>query len=451
MRKKIIPWLFPVAISLFTFHSCSSEDDYFKSQDEKYTSNKFQVFSEQNGRTVDYADGFKTLMERYDSLYSVSYTAKTMKRSFSKSETISDGYIEFNIRSQEFTTDNKEKYVLFPLIKNYQVSGIMVASLREDETIVEYYEMSQDEKNYQEILNLFKAQYVKTAVNKRLSKSACGFDGYPPCDIDTVIITVPKTGGNGNGLPSGGSGGTSGGCSIYENCIDNNLGGGGGGAPELNLNPCMVMKIRTGNSTFKDNITALENKTGDSYESGFRISNTGENQILQNAPGSSTVNMSVFPNTIALMHSHYDGLYPIFSPGDIMFFNQWIVWAQEYNNNPSTNPKIPINELVFTIVTSWGNYSFTFDGSSATAFPNYTEAQLKKVNDNYMYDYLDNAKSVGNVSGNVSYDMGKLEKEFLKFMGKHLNIPNAKLFRNSSSGNTQLSLVNGKITESKCP
>ena len=45
------------------------------------------------------------------------------------------------------------------------------------------------------------------------------------------------------------------------------------------------------------------------------------------------------------MHSHYDGLIPIFSPGDVLLFNQWIVWAKNYNDNPSTNPKIPIKKI----------------------------------------------------------------------------------------------------------
>ncbi|WP_419867820.1 hypothetical protein [Chryseobacterium sp. CT-SW4] len=320
MRKKIIPWLFLVAISLFTFHSCSSEDDYIKSQDEKYTSNKFQVFSEQGGRTVDYADGFKTLMERYDSLYSVSYTAKTMKRSFSKSETISDGYIEFNIRSQEFTTDKGEKYVLFPLIKNYHVSGIMVAALKDEETFVEFYEMSSDEKNYSKILSLFTTQYLKSTVNNSLNKYACGFPGYPACDIDTIIISVPKSGGNGNGLPSGGSGGTSGGCSIYENCMDGNLDGGGGGLPELNINPCLKMKSIGKNDTTKSLMSNLKTKTGESSEYGYILTKNGidiNGSLIQGATGSAGIDFNVNTPVNGFIHSHYTGLLSIFSVSDI--------------------------------------------------------------------------------------------------------------------------------------
>lgn len=36
-------------------------------------------------------------------------------------------------------------------------------------------------------------------------------------------------------------------------------------------------------------------------------------------------------------------------------------------------------------------------------------------------------------------------------MNDNMNMPGAKLFRNTSTGNTQLSLVNGKVTEINCP
>ncbi|WP_419870359.1 hypothetical protein [Chryseobacterium sp. CT-SW4] len=343
MKKKLASWLFPITLILITLHSCSSEDDYFKSQDEKYTFNKFQVFSAQDGKIINYADGFKTLMERYDSLYTVSHTAKTMKRSFSKSEIVSSEYIEFNIRSQEFTTEVGEKYVLFPLIRNYQVDGIMVASLREDETIVEYYEMTTDERNYHEILNLFKAQYLKSNL-KIKSKSTCGFDGYPACDIDTVIITVPK-GGNGNGLPSGGSGGTSGGCSIYENCIDGNLdGGGGGGVPELTLSDCLKAKLANNNAKdllnkdkikiAKEQMTASHstdvnekafsfgtNSSGDYVATDIKTSHNGSNVGWVATSGS--------VNILGAAHTHISGMYNSFSPGDLYAFQG----SNHYNPN----------------------------------------------------------------------------------------------------------------------
>ncbi|MCJ7932520.1 MAG: hypothetical protein MUW56_02505 [Chryseobacterium sp.] len=209
----------------------------------------------------------------------------------------------------------------------------------------------------------------------------------------------------------------------------------------------------TDTPTFKGNIKTLEGKTGEGFESGFRIGTSAgsvQNQMLQNRPGTKEVSLTIFPNTVVIMHSHYDQLYPIFSPGDILFFNQWINWAQNYNSNPANFPKIPLDQIVFTIVSSWGNYSFTFDGSVPTPFPNFTQQEFDNFNRMYMQQ-LDAAKSVGNVSGNISFDSQKLEKGFLKFMNENMNMPGAKLFRNTANGNTQLSLVNGKLTETNCP
>ncbi|WP_292011080.1 hypothetical protein [Chryseobacterium sp.] len=318
MKKNLSLWLFSITIGLSALHSCSSEDDYFKSQDEKYTSNQFLVFSAQDSQTINYANGFKTLMERYDSLYSVSHTAKTMKRSLGKSEAVSTEYIEFNIRSQEFTTHEGEKYVLFPLIRNYQVGGIMVAALRENKTIVEYYEMASSEKNYREIFDLFKAEYVKSTINNnRLNKSGCGFDGLDPCDIPGVTITIPKP-GNGTGLPPGGGGGTSGGCSIYQNCIDSNLDGGGGGAPDLGDERCLkafsgvskANKILQSSAGQQKMDAILKSKVQETNEFGVGIGQSADGGIEITAPKEGTPSSVASPTDqltsppVGTGHSH---------------------------------------------------------------------------------------------------------------------------------------------------
>ncbi|MDQ1098386.1 MULTISPECIES: hypothetical protein [Chryseobacterium] len=231
-------------------------------------------------------------------------------------------------------------------------------------------------------------------------------------------------------------------------------GGGGSTSPQNPKNPCEKLKKQTTNATFKDNIVTLESKTGDNHESGYRINKNPDgslqNQLLENKPGTQEVNLKAFSNTITLMHSHYDGLYPIFSPGDILLFNQWIVWAQNWNSVATNNPKIPLNDLTFTLVTSNGNYSFNFDGTDVTALPNYTAEEFKNLNVKYG-SMLSDAVSVGNVSGNVSYDMEKLEAGFLKFMSDKMNMTGLKLYKTTTSGNSELSLKNGNRKETDCP
>lgn len=116
---------------------------------------------------------------------------------------MSDEYIELNIRSQDITTENKEVYTLFPLIRNHQVSGIVIAVLKNEDTYVEYLKMSPEAENYDTILELFRTQYIKSTLQNKnnISKGSggpCGFEGAPPCDIDNIIIIVPG-GGSGGG------------------------------------------------------------------------------------------------------------------------------------------------------------------------------------------------------------------------------------------------------------
>ncbi|WP_419868942.1 hypothetical protein [Chryseobacterium sp. CT-SW4] len=421
MIKKIIPWLFPTALCLLILNSCSTEDDYLKSNDEQYTSNKFQVFTEQNGITVNYADGFKTLMERYDSLYNVSHTAKAMKTSFSRSETVSAEYIEFNIRSQEFTTDKGEKYVLFPLIRDYQVAGIMVAALKDEETFVEFYEMSSDEKNYSEILSLFTAQYLKSTVNNRLNKYACGFPGYPACDIEGIIITVPKSGGNGNGLPSGGSGGTSGGCSIYENCMDGNLDGGGGGLPELQISPCLRIKNMLADPTLKSKINALDqpNILGLDHEMGYAAGyppkNTGvtgtQYQPMENGINTHSVSLPTGNHYFGFIHTHnneHEGntTIKIFSPYDLITFLTNIVRNAEENGD--------ISDAYAIVITSQGSYILLYSGLGDYGIgPN----QIKNWKEWYQNEFQDLVNTDNLTASNVEKTFARFLNESVKLSG----------------------------------
>ncbi|WP_449401328.1 hypothetical protein [Chryseobacterium wanjuense] len=195
----------------------------------------------------------------------------------------------------------------------------------------------------------------------------------------------------------------------------------------------------------------MEGKTSLDHEEGYRlgtpISGTGQtgtqNQLLQNVPGTRQVDMKIFNNTFALMHTHYDGLYPIFSPGDILLFNQWIVWANSWNAVPTNTPKIPLNNLTLTLVTSNGNYLLAFDGAIVEALPAYTKEEFDNLNKDYKEDYLDNAHTNGN------FNMEKVEKEFLGFISERMNMTGLKLYRVKSDGNYEISLTD--LEGTKCP
>ncbi|MPT33018.1 MAG: hypothetical protein E2600_15410 [Chryseobacterium sp.] len=274
-----------------------------------------------------------------------------------------------------------------------------------------------------------------------------------PTTVYEVVQVNCSGGGGGTGTPPPpGDGPTTGGGSP----------GGGGNNDPILISPdgepvndaCSKIMTTTNSVYYTSNISALQSKTGESYESGFRMGSPNpnfgqvgiQNQLLQNKPGTKQVDMKVFSNTFALMHSHYDGLFPIFSPGDILFFNQWIVWAKNYNDNPSTNPKIPINNLTLTLVTSNGNYLLAFDGSTVAALPAYTPQQFDDLSTKYVEDYLNQTQTNGN------FDMDRVEKEFLKFVKDNMNMTGLKLFKVGSSGtNTEIYLEGGNRKTKDCP
>ncbi|WP_051230478.1 hypothetical protein [Epilithonimonas caeni] len=240
-----------------------------------------------------------------------------------------------------------------------------------------------------------------------------------------------------------------------KNCPPDNGEGGGGGVViyDETKTPCAKIKISTNDSKYKTNITTLQGKTGNDYESGFRLGNPvagsgqagTQNQILQNKPGTREVDMKVFNNTFSLMHSHYDGLFPIFSPGDLLLFNQWVVWANSWNAVATNTPKIQLNDLTLTLVTSNGNYLLSFAGTTVAALPAYTQEQFDVINKDY-------SRRLNDTHTNGNFDMDKLEKEFLKFVKDKMNMTGLKLFKVGSSGtNTEIYLEGGNRKTKDCP
>ncbi|CAI9687891.1 hypothetical protein HZQ11_06235 [Elizabethkingia anophelis] len=279
-------------------------------------------------------------------------------------------------------------------------------------------------------------------------------------DIPEVVINVPAVperdidpwwykGPGGINYGTNPGGGMSGGSDVH--------GGGGSGTPstEQEQDPCAKNKSITDSKTFKDNSTVLNGKTSDSSEFGYRmdlpIPNGRENQFLTSKIGSQQVDLTAFPNTYGLMHSHYDGLYPMFSPGDIVLFNRWVNYV--YNNNQITNPGTPIpklSDIFFTVNTSQGTYMLKFDPSvRPTKFPEYSQKEFDKLNRDYK-TALDQNTTVANVSGNVTYDMEGIEKSFLNFVLDKMNMPGLKLIRVDEKGNKEWNSQSGSFKETKC-
>ncbi|AZA63320.1 hypothetical protein [Chryseobacterium carnipullorum] len=442
MTKKLtIPVVlaFLVAISL---HSCRSED--LLNSSEEQSPSKFRVFTAQEKETINYAKGFKTLLERYDEINNVQHTAKALKKALKNSSEMADEYVELNIRSQDFTTKTNEKFTLFPLIKNGKVDGIIIAILKENETQVEFLKMYTEAENYNKILELFKEAYLKNTLQQRIAAKGngnCSSDGSP-CDTGEVVITMPGTGGgytggvwNGDTLPPGG-------CKPYENCVNpegpGGTGGGEGNSPSPDgpqLSPCEKIKEKQANVKYSQKFADLNKKDifDMNKERGYYEKQPPKGVIAQSgfvqidgAPGTQGLDLPDDKTGISgLFHSHNnaDGSIKIFSPTDVRtFINTFLKNAREYAGS--------YEDAYSTVVTSEGSYTIKYTG---TTHPGGVDYDTSLIWDKW---YEDEMAKIIDKDG--EFPQNKVEEVFTRFITEVVNKPGLQVFRVTANSATKM-------------
>ncbi|ASK31282.1 hypothetical protein CEY12_14725 [Chryseobacterium sp. T16E-39] len=393
MRKNLIIRLMLLTASVVWLNSCSSEEDFLNNKQEKL-SNKFQVFSAKKKETINYGNGFKTLLERYDEINKVQHTLKAIRNVWKNSSKIADEYVEFNIRSQDITTKNNEKYTLFPLIKNYTVEGIIIAVLKENGTQVEFLKMSPEADNYNVILGLFRAQYIKSnSKNKSSNKAAggpCGFDGYPSCDIEPVVITIGGGGGGGGSLPPGGGWIPPGGCGPYEDCLNNPDAGGTAGSDDNpnnspNANPCEKTKSILSDPKVQAKIKELKTQAPKGGEIGVKIKSDGTTSTTI-LGGTHEVDLGDTSGYQGGYHNHTPNGIKMLSPPDI------------------------IKLFDFSIAQPNGNIGNGFMGMIGSESCSSCPGGIRYYN--YIINFSGTSQELSQFLYNTSWDLNKLKTEF---------------------------------------
>lgn len=167
--------------------------------------------------------------------------------------------------------------------------------------------------------------------------------------------------------------------------------GGNGGAndqyDENNLpdkTPCPEMKKLASKSSFLDSISYLSTKTSSDHEEGFVMTrnSNGEyaySKVVGNR-GENWIDFNFNTNTIGFIHSHYDGLNFMPSPGDLRTFG---LMVKSYTGNKSEIA----TEFTLGVVSSSGTYIIKIDDIEKfllfylTKLENQNE--FSKVNDAY--------------------------------------------------------------------
>lgn len=452
MKEKTILRLFSLAVFMTLLWSCRSED--LLTETKVASPSKFRVFTSVNGEKIHYAEGFKILMEKYDSLNNEQHTVKAMKNAFENSKNISEEYIEFNIRSEDFISDSGERWVVYPIIKNSSVSGLIAGVLNKEETTVEFRELMAGNQYYDNALPLFRVQYQKSlALAGQSSRSGkCGLLGQPPCEIDVIVITPtnPKGGG---GPWIGGSGGEvpPKECSKFNNCINPDGGGGGSEDPGpdlLNPNPCSKLKAQSLNAGYKAKIAELDKSSvlSQKKETGYSENKNGVFTAL--TPSASTDNSDgmrviVSANTKGYIHTHQndyeDGTYdddgnpqirqPIrmFSPADVNTLMTMAGYVTDGN----------YKDLYATMVSSYGNYTIKFTGAASDIKTGFDSEQWRIDYKNYRKEN----------------PYWSFEKLFLTFLKDKMNVKGVELYKIKSNGIIQKKTLNSnnKVESNDCP
>ncbi|ASK31599.1 hypothetical protein CEY12_16415 [Chryseobacterium sp. T16E-39] len=237
--------------------------------------------------------------------------------------------------------------------------------------------MSSDADNYNEILGLFRAQYLKSNLkNKNLNKGAggpCGFDGAPPCDIETVVITIGGGGGGGS-LPPGGGWVPPGGCGPYEDCLHNPDAGGTAGSGDNpnnnpNINPCDKTKSNLENPNIKAKITELKAQSTQGGEKGvmFKADGTPSATI---PGGDHNVGFGDKTGYQGGYHNHTPSGIPMLSPPDI---EQLLQFALAQGNGNPTNAS---NAYLGMVAPNGMHYVILFNGTYNDALVTFSQQDL---------------------------------------------------------------------------
>ena len=241
MKKTLLKTSLWGVLTLSLLSSCRTEDGV--TTQKQAEDKRFAVFVPKSGETINYANGFAYLMQRYDKKQKTNLsginntivinapTASTDKRPVALTIEKSNTYVEFNIRTETFTEENGNKWVIFPKVKESKVIGVVVAILKDNETSMRYlsYDMKSElYKEYQETFQEALDKYQK----RRTMKLIAGIKPMAISEIEEVVITVPrKTKRKEIDFPRTIEDEV-GKCQDHANCIDYNPGGGGSGSGE---------------------------------------------------------------------------------------------------------------------------------------------------------------------------------------------------------------------------
>ncbi|MCL1668228.1 hypothetical protein M2T82_09170 [Elizabethkingia ursingii] len=472
MTKNLLrPFLWGI-LTFSLLSSCRTEDNISKQNQED---KRFATFTSQSGKTINYANGFASLMIKYDELNKSNLSGIANKPLLSASSdkngsTATGSYIEFNVRSQVIKNSDGNIWVVFPKVENGTVISLIVSLLSEKETYLSYYSVDKSDEFYktntplfQEAYNRYKKRNMRLALSASTSiqfmaNNDCENRPNERCsDIEEVIITNPRPihtpdpglyippedPGNGDGptIP------TQGGCGSFGDC---SRGSSNNGSGNQQKDMCSQMKAQNESTDYQNTIKDLRGKTNLKHESGYSENKSGkftELKVGTSTENSDSMSITFDSNTKGYAHTHLndfetgkeneDGLEvkkPIrmFSPADVNTLMEIVKFNKDSGD---------FSQYYGTMVSSSGTYTIKFTGTAADIKTGFDTEEWRK-------DY---------VKFRTDNPTWSNEQLFLKFLKDKMNVNGISLYKVDKKGNStkkELGLKsNGKLTVNSidCP
>ncbi|MEW7399146.1 hypothetical protein AB2S31_02785 [Elizabethkingia anophelis] len=427
MKKKILYTSLWGILTLSLLSSCRTEDGAITQK--QVEDKRFAVFTPSNGKTVNYANGFAYLMQRYDNLYKtnlsgVNYTPVigNLNASTNKSASVIQtlgSYIEFRIHSQTVTGENEDKWVVFPKIEGNRVVGLVLAFLSSKETKVSYKTIDNQNEWYNENIGKFQDAFINfqkrskflnlsASINPMADGAGCQKENgeYVDCGIPEVIITNPKN----PGLPQPPvtiiipiiDPGT---CNDFQNCAP-----GGGGSSLPPIDPCTRARLALSADNVKKAIEDLKKRMNDpnkktDNEQLHVIRKDGNTVVIDGKQDHVEFSPDIY--TKGSVHDHDSKGYPMFPPHDINSFIN-TVRVQNYPPDP-IDPTDKSGEAFLGIVTPDYNYFMIFNGTKDDIPPMYGAGVVDEFQKQFRLDIghmeiVENIEITDSILQNLFFD-----------------------------------------------
>ncbi|AZA77252.1 hypothetical protein EG347_06915 [Chryseobacterium sp. G0186] len=424
MKKKLVYGLLLLSTLSVSLNSCRTDEMMTSTeQAQKEKIAFFERFEKEkslskNTESNNYAFPFGNSMLAYFNNYPEKKTELENKY----------GIVDLKVSSQDMDLENGRKLLMFPMLTDGKVTAVIggVINAERDYLYFDVYKEGHPDRDY--LINIFQQYYTSLSLNRTI-------------DVGEVIIIVKKPqlskpdpwdedpGGDGHDM-DGGNG----------DYGDGSGSSGSSGTPNTNTptDPCAKMKSQN-TPEFQSKVGVLETNLDEKKETGWVEKKDGVWEYKDTAStndnsnslslGDPTGDMKGYMHTHVNDYQDPDGNmrlgFKIFSPADVIYFNQMVALAQQNGT--------PLDDIYAIMVSGKGNYQIRFTGNSN---------QIKTLYANTKTDYNEMYKEY------FSKHKGKSdEMNFLKFIDEVMYVKGITLVKINSDGTTVKKTLNSTKTD----